>query len=172
MGVGKTTVGRKLAKLLDRPFVDADEAIELRAGHTIPTIFRSDGEAAFRRLEREVISDLHLRASPLVIAVGGGAVTSSETRDVLRAHAFVVWLRASTQFLAARVDPAHRPLLQGDEADVLARLDQLASERDAVYEQVADAVVDVEPFHRNDQPKRGLALHLAELVRSAQGASA
>jgi shikimate kinase len=172
MGVGKTTVGRKLAKVLDRPFVDVDEAIELRAGRTIATIFRTDGEPEFRRVERDVIAELHERDAPLVIAAGGGAVTVAENRAVLREHAFVVWLQASPRFLAARVDPTHRPLLAGAPGEVLERLEHLASERAPAYEAAADLTVDVEVFHLGERPKHGLANHIAELLRDAEGARA
>jgi len=164
MGVGKTTVGRRLARELQRPFADADEQLELRAGRTIPVIFRDDGEAAFRRLESEVLADLLGRAHPLVVAAGGGVVTGAENRAILSRHGFVVWLRASAGFLAARTDPTHRPLLAGA-PDPSTALDRLIAERAALYEEVADAVVDVEPFHSgDDKPKRALARHIAALV--------
>ncbi|HET6833293.1 MAG TPA: shikimate kinase [Acidimicrobiales bacterium] len=164
MGVGKTTVGRRLARELQRPFADADEQLELRAGRTIPDIFRDDGEQAFRRLESEVLADLLGRAHPLVVAAGGGVVTQSENRALLGRRAFVVWLRASAAFLAARADPTHRPLLTGD-PDPTAALERLIASRAALYEEVADATVDVEPFHAgDDKPKRALARHIARLV--------
>src|ERR671910_217046 len=72
MGVGKTTVGRRLAKELARPFADVDEQVELRAGRVIPDIFRHDGEEAFRRAEAEVLAELVARPLPLVLAGGGG----------------------------------------------------------------------------------------------------
>ena len=115
MGVGKSTVGRRLAKELQRPFADVDEQVELRAGCTIPTLFSEQGEPAFRAVETEVLADLLGRPAPLVLAAGGGVVTTPENRSALAdAGAFVVWLRASTEFLAARTDPTHRPLLAGD----------------------------------------------------------
>jgi shikimate kinase len=164
MGVGKTTVGRRLAKELQRPFADADEQLELRAGRTIPMMFHDDGEEAFRRLESEVLADLLGRPHPLVVAAGGGAVNRAENRAVLSRRAFVVWLRASAGFLAARTDPAHRPLLAAA-PDPVSALDRLIAERAPLYEEVADAVVDVEPFHAgDDKPKRALARHIAELL--------
>jgi shikimate kinase len=164
MGVGKTTVGRRVARELQRPFADADEQLELRAGRTIPSIFRDDGEEAFRRLESEVLADLLGRAHPLVVAAGGGVVTQTENRALLGRRAFVVWLRASAGFLAARADPTHRPLLTGD-PDPAAALERLVADREPLYEEVADAVVDVEPFRAaDDKPKRALARHIAGLV--------
>jgi shikimate kinase len=164
MGVGKTTVGRRLARELQRPFADADEQLELCAGRTIAVIFRDDGEQAFRRLEAEVLADLLGRPDPLVVAAGGGVVIRPENRALLGRRGFVVWLRASPGFLAARSDPAHRPLLAG-EPDPTATLGHLVATRAPLYAEVADATVDVEPFHAaDDKPKRALAHHIAQLV--------
>jgi shikimate kinase len=163
MGVGKSTVGRRLAKVLERPFADVDEQVELRAGLTIPVIFRTQGEDRFRRTEAEVFADLLARPAPLVVAAGGGAVTGAANRAALaRAGAYVVWLRASAEFLAGRTDPTHRPLLADDPEPTLARL---LAERAPLYQEVADVEVDVEPFHVADEkPKRALARHIAGLV--------
>lgn len=170
MGVGKSTVGRRLAKELSRPFADVDEQVELHAGVTIPTIFRDLGEESFRKTESEVFAGLLLRPSPLVVAAGGGAVTGAANRAVLaESGAFVVWLRASAEFLAGRTDPTHRPLLANDPESTLARL---LAERTPLYEEVADVAVDVEPFHLGDEkPKRALARHIAGLVTGAGSAS-
>ena len=104
MGVGKTTVGRRLAKELARPFADVDEQVELRAGRVIPEIFRQDGEEAFRRTEAEVLAELVARPLPLVLAGGGGVVTREENRRTLAGRATVVWLRASVGFLDPLAD--------------------------------------------------------------------
>ena len=170
MGVGKSTVGRRLAKELRRPFADVDEQVELHAGLTIPAIFRDLGEPRFRRLEAEVLAGLLARDAPLVIAAGGGVVTGAGNRDALAAAgAYVVWLRASVEFLARRTDTAHRPLLAfTDATDAADALGRLLAERAPLYEQVSDATVDVEPFHvGDDKPKRALARHIAELLTDA-----
>jgi shikimate kinase len=163
MGVGKSTVGRRLAKELSRPFADVDEQVELQAGMTIPTIFSDLGEETFRKAESEAFAGLLRRPSPLVVAAGGGAVTGPANRVVLaETDAFVVWLRASAEFLAGRTDPTHRPLLANDPESTLARL---LAERTPLYEEVADVAIDVEPFHLGDEkPKRALARHIAALV--------
>jgi shikimate kinase len=99
-----------------------------------------------------------------VVAAGGGAVTRPENRALLGRRAFVVWLRGSPAFLSARADPTHRPLLAGD-PDVTATLERLIAARTPLYEEVADATVDVESFHAGDEkPKRALARHIARLV--------
>jgi shikimate kinase len=166
MGVGKSTVGRRLAKELQRPFADVDEQIELKVGVTIPNLFSEQGEPAFRALEATMLAELLARPAPLVLAAGGGVVSSAGNRAALAAaDAYVVWLRASAGFLAARTDPTHRPLLAGNATGALARL---LAERAPLYEQVADVAVDVEPFHTgDDKPKRALARHIAALVASA-----
>ena len=87
MGAGKTTVGRAVARRLDRPFFDSDHEIEARTGARIPVIFELEGEAGFREREAQVIADLTGRES-IVLATGGGAVLRPENRDALRAHAY------------------------------------------------------------------------------------
>jgi shikimate kinase len=159
-GAGKSSVGRRLARELARPFADADEQLELAAGRVIPQIFRDDGEATFRRLETQTLSELLTRHTPLVIAAGGGAVISDENRVLLGAHSIVVFLRGSAEFLVDRTDPTHRPLLAEDPMAAYERLDR---ERAHHYEDVADEIVDIEPFHGgDDKPKRLLARHIVE----------
>lgn len=166
MGSGKTTVGRRVAKLLSRDFIDADEALEEATGRTIADIFASDGEDAFRAVELEVLDALLERPVPAVIAAGGGVVVREQARERLgRDDVTVVWLDAAPAFLASRIETkAHRPLLAGDEPPrvVLERLDEL---RRPLYAEVADIVVDVVPFHRTeDKPKDALAERIAEQI--------
>jgi shikimate kinase len=175
-GTGKTSVGRRLAKELERPFADVDEQLELVAGCSIPRLFREQGEAAFRRLETKVLGDLVGHPAALVLAAGGGAVTRAENRALLhsdpagpggsgRHPVWVVWLRASAGFLAARTDPTYRPLLAKDPEGTLARLE---AERAGLYAEVAHEVVEIEPFHANwDEPKDALAHHLAVRLETA-----
>jgi shikimate kinase len=161
-GAGKTSVGRRLAKELDRPFADADEQLELTAGQTIPRIFRERGEEAFRQMETEVLSDLLGRPSPIVIASGGGTIIHERNRALMSRHAVVIWLRASAEFLVGRTDPTHRPLLA---EDPLAAYSRLETERTGLYAEVADAVVDIEPFHTlDDKPKRLVARHIVDIL--------
>ena len=131
-GCGKTTVGRALADLLGRPFYDADEQIEARAGRKIPDIFAQDGEAAFRRLETEVLAELS-RQSGAVIATGGGVVTREENRDLLRQNSTIVWLQRDLHSLPL----AGRPVSQSRP------LNELAAERMPLYRAWCDAAVEV-----------------------------
>lgn len=131
MGVGKTTVGRRLAKKLDLPFVDADEEIEKAAGLTIAEIFDRFDEAYFRDGERRVIARL-MEDRPQVIATGGGAFMNEETRHLIIRNATAIWLDADIDILVERVSRRNtRPLLKnGDPKEILRRL---AAERNPVY---------------------------------------
>lgn len=148
MGVGKSSVGRKLAALLDMPFVDADEAIEEAAQLTIPEIFERHGEAEFRDGERRVIARLIAedREHPKVIATGGGAFCNDETRALVLAEAIAVWLDADVDTLLQRVAKKdNRPLLkQGDPREVLTRL---KAEREPFYAQAPIHVISESAPH-------------------------
>jgi shikimate kinase len=142
MGAGKTTVGRRCAEALDRPFVDTDDLIVAQAGATVTEIFATEGEKAFRAREHAALADAIASPEPLVIACGGGAMVDVENRRAVRDTGFVVWLACAPDELAARVErdgTASRPLLAaGPTAATLARLEGL---RAGTYEQAADARV-------------------------------
>jgi shikimate kinase len=123
MGAGKTTVGRRLAVAMKRPFHDADHEIERAAGRTVSEIFDDFGEAAFRDGERKVIARL-LDEAPMVLALGGGAFVDPETRALVLDRAVSVWLQADVETLVQRVARRDtRPLLRdGDPTEILARL--------------------------------------------------
>jgi shikimate kinase len=93
MGSGKSTVGRQLAERLGRSFIDTDAVVADRAGRTIAEIFQTDGEAAFRHMESQIIAEV-TSAGGAVIATGGGAVLSAENRALMRQDSLVVWLQA------------------------------------------------------------------------------
>lgn len=133
MGVGKTSVGRRLAHALRRPFRDADEEIELAAGRSVADIFATFGEAEFRAGERRVIARL-LNDPPHVLATGGGAFMNGQTRALLLDRALVVWLKADLDVLVRRVGRKDtRPLLRGkDPREVLGGL---IEERYPIYGQ-------------------------------------
>lgn len=131
MGVGKSTVGRRLATRLGLPFVDADEEIERAAGMTISEIFERYGEAHFRDGERRVIGRL-MDGEPKVIATGGGAFMQAETRAEILEHAIAIWLDADIDVLVDRVSRREgRPLLK--DKDPHAVLSELAATRNPVY---------------------------------------
>jgi shikimate kinase len=131
MGAGKSTVGRRLAKRLDLPFVDSDEEIERAADRSIPEIFDRFGEASFRDGERRVLRRL-IGGEPKVIATGGGAFVDGETRSLILERCVAIWLDAPVETLAARVARrGHRPLLAG--RDPLPFLRDLAEARGPLY---------------------------------------
>lgn len=139
-GAGKTTVGRQLARRLQRRFVDADHEIEARTGVRIPVIFDIEGEQGFRDRESKVISEL-AEQSDQVVATGGGVVLRPENREVLRQGGTVIYLNAAPQLLyeRTRLDP-NRPLLQVD--NPLQKLVELFNQRDPLYREVADIIVN------------------------------
>lgn len=142
MGSGKTSVGSGLARRLGWSFLDSDQQVEAMTGRTVPEIWRSDGEAAFRRLETQVLTDALASTTPAVVAAAGGTVLDDANRRLLAQHDPVVWLRARLDTLIARVgDGAGRPLLTDDPVRAMTRLDD---ERRPLYQSVADVTVDVD----------------------------
>ena len=140
MGAGKTTVGRMLARRLKLRFFDSDQEIERRCGVKVPVIFEIEGEAGFRLREEQALAEL-TALEGIVLATGGGAVLAADSRRHLAARGTVVYLNASPEALYQRVrHDRNRPLLAT--ADPLARLRELYTQRDPLYREVADIVVD------------------------------
>jgi shikimate kinase len=140
MGSGKTAVGRRLATLLGRPFVDSDAEIEKRTGVDIRFIFEKEGEARFRQRERDIIADL-TKLDGVVLATGGGAILDPATRERLAETGVVVYLETTIDTLVRRTKAAKtRPLLMGD--DPRAVLEQLMIVRRPLYESAADLRIE------------------------------
>jgi shikimate kinase len=136
MGAGKTTVGRHVAELLAMPFHDLDHEIEAHTGAAISLVFDLEGEAGFRKRETTTLAQI-AAGSGIVLSTGGGAVLSAANRLVLRERGFVIWLDAPIEAQLARLArDRQRPLLNAP--DRRARLEQLASERNPLYAEVAD----------------------------------
>jgi shikimate kinase len=160
MGVGKTTVGRKLATMLGLPFCDADEEIEKAAHMAIPEIFAQFGEAYFRSGERRVIARLVGEVgSPVrrVLATGGGAFADPETRALILKRAIAVWLDSDVDTLLARVGrKSNRPLLRtGDPREILTRL---KAERGPAY---AEAPIHITS---GNQPHQATAIAILKAI--------
>lgn len=132
MGVGKTTIGRRLAKRLAMPFYDSDEEIEKASGRSIKGYFKKHGEDAFRTGERQVITRL-LAGEAIVLGTGGGAFIPEKTRAVLKANSLTIWLKADFKTNMERVNRKvnKRPLL--DVADPVAAMRALADARYPIY---------------------------------------
>ena len=140
MGAGKTTIGRLLARKLGKRFIDSDHEIEARTGASIPWIFEIEGEQSFRRREAEVIRDLTAQQG-IVLATGGGAILNDASRAYLKARGTVVYLRTTVNNIMARTaNDKNRPLLQT--ADPRRRLEELARQREPLYQDVAHLVID------------------------------
>ena len=139
-GSGKSTVGRQLARRLQLPFVDSDQAIEARLGCPIREFFEREGEARFREIEAEVIDALTQQGAG-VLSTGGGAVLRPENRQHLRARGRVIYLKSHPEELIRRLrHDTNRPLLQV--ADPMAKLRELFATRDPLYRQTAHFVVE------------------------------
>jgi len=131
MGVGKTTVGRRLAKKLGRDFFDSDEEIEEASGRTVAGYFRDHGEEAFREGERRVIERL-LDGKPIILATGGGAFIPEPTRDILKNQSLTVWLKGDFDTIMERVSRKNtRPLLQVPNPK--AKMRELMDQRYPIY---------------------------------------
>jgi len=142
MAVGKTTIGKQLAKRLQLRFVDSDQEIEKRTGASISLIFDIEGEPGFRDREEQMIAELTAMEG-IVLATGGGAVLREANRKAIRKNGIVVYLRASVDAQLERTKASkHRPLLKT--ADRRAALEALMETRDPLYRQEADFIVDTD----------------------------
>jgi shikimate kinase len=171
MGAGKSSIGKRLAKKLELPFVDADAEIALAAGMTITEIFEQHGEAYFRSGEARVIARL-IEQGRQVLATGGGAFMNPGTRAAIGAKAISVWLKAEPDVLMRRIRRrSDRPLLKT--ADPEATLLRLIEERYPVYAE-ADVVVhsrDVPHEVIVDEITAAVAAKLGLVVPAAEGYS-
>ena len=172
MGCGKSSVGRKLRTLLSCDYVDLDSYIEEAQGRSIPDIFSSEGEAAFRSLELSALRSLlssrlsdapHFSGSsdgilhcgtpddkPLIISLGGGTLTTPSCASLVKENTRCIYLRASIDTLLSNLkeDYASRPMLDGanDEAALRRRISSLMDARAAIYESTASLIVDIDSF--------------------------
>jgi shikimate kinase len=161
MGAGKTTVGRALATLLDRDFVDLDERIERAAGRRITEIFATEGEAGFRTLERAATRSLASEGAS-VVATGGGWAVDPENVHRLGEHAVTVWLRVDPRTAAERLrgETAGRPKLNG--SDPAASLERLLHLREAHY-RAADLHIET-----GGRTADEVAVEIARILRAAR----
>lgn len=140
MGAGKSTIGKQLARELGKQFRDSDSEIEKRTGVNIDVIFDIEGEQGFRQRETRILKEL-VEERGIVLATGGGAVLAPENRQLLSDNGLIIYLKASAEHLAGRVKlDRRRPLLQT--GDKLAKIRELMTQRDPVYQQLADLVVE------------------------------
>ena len=163
MGAGKTTVGRHLAELLGRDFLDSDHEIERKTGATIPWIFEKEGEAGFRLRETNVLNEL-TRRSALVLATGGGAVTQSANREFLKQRGIVVYLYTPVELQLQRTHrDKNRPLLQVENPEQ--KLRDLLVARDPLYREVAHHIIETNQGAARDLAQRILQIILSQSVQ-------
>ena len=171
MGCGKSSVGRRLSELLCCPFMDLDAVIEQQTGRSIPEIFATDGEAAFRQMELEVLESVlkqslpsqamgpslcgqrgstvlehSLKPSTAIVSLGGGTVMTPECAELVREQTMCIYLRTSVDTLVDRLsdEAGGRPLLQGD--DLHTRIETLMKQRSHIYESTAHHIIDTDSF--------------------------
>ena len=155
MGSGKSSVGKELSKLLpDMELIDLDDYIEAMTGRTIPEIFGSEGESAFRELERTALENIfmtgELTGTSYILSLGGGTVTTEACRRMIRRNTTCFYLRASIDTLVSNLEqwPGDRPMLRGRNG-LRARVKELMATRGPVYEGTAHHIIDVDG---NDYP--------------------
>ncbi|MEK1888815.1 MAG: shikimate kinase [Phyllobacterium sp.] len=161
MGAGKSTVGKKLATMVDLPFFDADHEIEKVSTMTIPELFEAYGEAEFRDLERRVIARM-LEDGPIVLATGGGAYMNDQTRRAIAAEGVSLWLKAELEVLMQRVArKQNRPLLKNDNPRGV--MERLMTERYPVY-----ALADL-TINSREEKKEIIALEAMQAIAGHLG---
>ncbi len=160
MGSGKSTVGRRLARRLGYGYIDTDQMVESKTGKKVAEIFKEEGEAVFRALERQIVEKAS-SCGGRVIACGGGAVIDPENVLALKRNGALIYLKASQASLMKRLERGieKRPLLKGE--DVEARIRELLKQRIKIYEDVADEVVNTDGLS-----PAGVVEEIMRMVRS------
>ncbi len=149
MSSGKTKVGRRLSARSGLPLVDTDDQIVERAGMTIPEIFATHGEPAFRTKESEEVARIAGRSERLVVATGGGAILDKASRSLMRDTGLVVWLKPSIASLIAKGKTKNRPLLLGHD-DLAARYTEIWEARKHLYEEAAHMSIHMDGKTRKE----------------------
>ena len=158
MGTGKSTIGRALAKVMQRQFYDVDEVIEEKTGATVAWIFDIEGESGFRVREKRVVDELTQKSS-IVLATSGGAVLDSENRAMLASRGTVIYLKTSLSEQYERTkNDEKRPLLQVD--NLKETLHQLNTERELLYQDLADAT-----FYTDHMGVKNVVNHIIAYLR-------
>jgi shikimate kinase len=157
MGTGKSTVGRHMAKQMNFQFIDSDQEIERTQGKPVSAIFAEQGEAAFRKMEREFVEHGH-PAHGCVVACGGGLVVPPGMLELLRSRGVVICLHAPIETIIERImHTTHRPLLQAE--DRAQRLRDLFAQREALYRRTGTMVLT------DNRPLREIAAHVRRVYR-------
>lgn len=147
MGSGKSSVGKELSALLSYPVIDLDSYIEEKEGRSIPEIFASGGEAAFRRMELDALTELLSDPVQMILSLGGGTLTTPECAELVHRKTLCIYLRAATDTLVRNLegDTAGRPMLsQGSTSPLRGRIEELMSLRSGIYESSAHHIIDID----------------------------
>lgn len=137
MGCGKTAAGMKAAKILKAQFIDLDHEVEKKESMSIPDIFEHRGEAAFRKIESQILFDLSAQ-SGAVISTGGGIILRQENVDRMKKTGTIVWIRRPIETILLGVNASARPLIRDDPQKLI----QIYAEREPLYQKYADRIVD------------------------------
>jgi shikimate kinase len=162
MGAGKTTIGKTLSEITEREFIDSDLYIEEKSGADIAWIFDVEGEEGFRKREEIAISELSKKTN-VILATGGGAVKNINNRKNLKAGGIVIYLLTSVEKQFSRTGrDKRRPLLNND--DPLGTLTKLMQERDPLYREVADIIIDTDQLNAHQ-----VAIKIIDLIKKFKG---
>ena len=149
MGCGKSSVGRRLSQLLCCPFMDLDDVIVESAGRSIPEIFATEGETAFRQMELEALTGIlstseSTRPCALILALGGGTVMTPECAEIVKEQTCCVYLKASIETLMKHLsgEDDGRPMLHGH--SMIERITELMAQRSETYEKTAHIIIDTD----------------------------
>ena len=144
MGSGKTSIGKKMSKMIKFDFIDTDALIEQKTGVDIPTIFEHEGEKGFRDRESKVLKEIS-NSKDTVIGTGGGIIISKENREIIKRLGFIVYLTASIKELVYRTEhDRNRPLIKNEDAESTIKV--LISERERFYEDCADIKISTDDY--------------------------
>ena len=157
MSSGKTKVGRRLSKRSGLPLVDIDDEIVARAGMTIPQIFETQGESAFRAMESEEVERIASDPQRLVVATGGGAILDGTSRRLMRETGLVIWLKPSIGSLIAKGKTRNRPLLLGHD-DLAARYTEIWEARKLLYQEAAHFTIPMDGSTRKQAAEEAWGL--------------
>lgn len=144
MGSGKTSIGKKLSKMMKFNFIDTDHLIEEKTGVDIPTIFEHEGESGFRKRENRILEDIS-NIENSVLGTGGGIIILEENRKIIKNMGFIVYLTASIKELVYRTEQdRNRPLIK--DGDTKKKIEEIIKEREKIYENISNIKISTDNY--------------------------
>jgi shikimate kinase len=144
MGSGKTSIGKKLSKMMKFNFIDTDHLIEEKTGVDIPTIFEHEGESGFRKRENKILEDIS-NIENSVLGTGGGIIILEENRKIIKNMGFIVYLTASIKELVYRTEQdRNRPLIKN--GDTKKKIEEILKEREKIYENISNIKISTDNY--------------------------